>query len=414
MRFLYVAPRYHTNQTDIMKGLVEHGHEVCFISHYAAIIEDYSYVTPIVLGYSPLYRLIDFLYVKVIHRKDPEAIVYKIQHGFPPMGKLKKLICDFAPDVVILRERSAYSMAAYMVCRRKGYPCILYNQNPLWSEPAKRDLAHRIANRLSPKMRMTPVMGMKKPGTSVKENDYFVPFVVEPRRAPEERTYYADDTIHILCIGKYEMRKYHLMLLQVVEELLGQDIGGGQRRDRSRNKDSREKQNASGRQTDGTADECIYARISLTLVGEATNHFQKEYCEQVRRYVAEHHMENIVTVRTNVPRSEMEAEYLAADLYVIPSTREMASVSQLEAMSYSLPVICSDSNGTACYVEDGITGYHFKDCDQSDLQRKLGAMLSDRGRMKAMGAAGYRAVVTKYNFERYYETIMEMREKLLQ
>lgn len=387
MRFLYVAPRYHTNQTDIMKGLVEHGHEVCFISHYAAIIEDYSYVTPIVLGYSPLYRLIDFLYVKVIHRKDPEAIVYKIQHGFPPLRKLGKLIRDFAPDIVILRERSAYSMAAYLICRKKGYPCILYNQNPLWSEPAKRDLAHRIANRLSPKMRMTPVMGMRKPGTSVKENDYFVPFVMEPRRAPEERTYYADDTIHILCIGKYEIRKHHLLLLQAVEELLGKRI------------DDRD-------QKDG--------RIKVTLIGEATNHFQKEYCEQVRRYVAEHHMEDIVTVRTNVPRSEMEAEYLAADLYVIPSTREMASVSQLEAMSYSLPVICSDSNGTACYVEDGITGYHFKDCDQSDLQRKLGAMLSDRGRMKAMGAAGYRAVVTKYNFGRYYETIMGMREKLLQ
>lgn len=387
MRFLYVAPRYHTNQTDIMKGLVEHGHEVCFISHYAAIIEDYSYVTPVVLGYSKMYQILDDLYVRVIHRKDPEAIVYKIQHGFPPMGKLKKLICDFAPDVVILRERSAYSMAAYMVCRRKGYPCILYNQNPLWSEPVKRDFAHRIVNRLSPKMRMTPVMGMKKPGTSVKENDYFVPFVVEPRRAPEERTYYADDTIHILCIGKYEMRKHHLLLLQAVEELLGKRI------------DDRD-------QKDG--------RIKVTLVGEATNHFQKEYCEQVRRYVAEHHMENIVTVRTNVPRSEMEAEYLAADLYVIPSTREMASVSQLEAMSYSLPVICSDSNGTACYVEDGITGYHFKDCDQSDLQRKLGAMLSDRERMKAMGAAGYRAVVEKYNFKRYYEIIMGMREKLLQ
>ena len=50
MRFLYVAPRYHTNQMDIMKGLVERGHEVRFISHYAAIIEDYSDVTPIVLA----------------------------------------------------------------------------------------------------------------------------------------------------------------------------------------------------------------------------------------------------------------------------------------------------------------------------------------------------------------------------
>lgn len=383
MRFLYVAPRYHTNQTDIMKGLVEHGHEVCFISHYAAIIEDYSYVTPIVLGYSRLYQMLDYLYVHVIHRKKPEAIVFKIQHGFPPMRRLKKLICDFKPDIVILRERSVYSMAAYLVCRRKGYPCILYNQNPLWSEPAKTDPAHRIAALLSPKVRMTPVMGIKRPGTSIKENDYFVPFVMEPRKAPEERSYFADDTVHILCIGKYEPRKHHIMLLQTVEELLGRH--------------------------DARTD----LKIHVTLIGEATMPFQKENCELVRRYVTDHHMQDIVTIKTNVPRDQMEAEYLTADLYVIPSTREMASVSQLEAMSYSLPVICSDTNGTACYVEDGVTGYQFKDCDQTDLQRRLELMLSDRERMKEMGAAGYQAIKEKYNFENYFNTVMQMREKIL-
>ena len=372
MKFLYVAPRYHTNQMDIMKGLVEHGHEVCFISHYAAIIEDYSYVTPIVLGYSPLYRLIDFLYVKVLHRKDPTAIVFKIQHGFPPMGKLRRLIREFSPDVVILRERSVYSMAAYHICKKQGYPCILYNQNPLWSEPKKKDMLHRLVDRLSPEVRMTPVMGVKKPGVVIQDGDYFVPFVTQAQCAPEERDYFAEDTVHILCIGKYEIRKHHLMLLEVVRQL-------------------QEKY-----------------RIHLTLVGEATNHFQKAYCEQVREAVKKYHMEDTVAVKTNVLRSKMEQEYLAADLYVIPSTLEMASVSQLEAMSYSLPVIVSDTNGTACYVEDGVTGYQFRDCDAEDLLQKVDQMLSDRERMLRMGAAGYDAVAEKYNFDRYYEAVTQM------
>lgn len=384
MKFLYVAPRYHTNQMDIMKGLVEHGHEVCFISHYAAIIEDYSYVTPIVLGYSKLYQALDYLYVKVIRRKDPEAIVFKIQHGFPPMRRLKKIMEQFAPDVVILRERSVYSMAACLICKRRGYPCILYNQNPLWSEPEKRDLAHRVVRRLSPALRMTPVMGVKRQGTSIKDNDYFVPFVVNPQRAPGERSYFAKDRIHILCIGKYEIRKHHLMLLEAVENLL-----------------RREEPPAGG-------------RIHVTLVGEATNHFQKEYLRQVRQYVQDHGMEDIVTVKTNVPRSAMEAEYLEADVYVIPSTREMASVSQLEAMSYSLPVICSDTNGTACYVEDGVTGYLFKDCDREELQDKLSSLLTSRDKIRKMGAAGYQSLVEKYNFDHYYNAVMMMRDKMLQ
>lgn len=376
MKFLYVAPRYHTNQMDIMKGLIEHGHEVCFISHYTAIIEDYSYVKPIVLGYSPLYRLLDFLYVKVIHRKNPTAIVFKIQHGFPPMRKLRKMIYAFGPDIVILRERSVYSMAAYMICKKRGYPCILYNQNPLWSDPAKTDLIHRAVGKLSPKLRMTPVMGVKKSGRSIKENDYFVPFVIEPQRAPQERDYFDSDTIHILCIGKYEIRKHHIMLLQAAESL--------------RNK----------------------YKIHVTLVGEATGHFQKEYCEQVKAYVREHHLEDIATVKTNIPRSMMEQEYLEADVYVIPSTLEMASVSQLEAMSYSLPVICSDTNGTACYVDNGVTGYLFKDCDSADFQDKLERLLSDRERICEMGAAGYQALKEKYNYEKYFNTIMQMKDKI--
>ena len=82
MKFLYVAPRYHTNQMDIMKGLIEHGHEVCFISHYAAAIEDYSCVTPVVLGYSRLYRLLDHLYVNVIHRKGRRPLFLRSGTGF--------------------------------------------------------------------------------------------------------------------------------------------------------------------------------------------------------------------------------------------------------------------------------------------------------------------------------------------
>ena len=47
------------------------------------------------------------------------------------------------------------------------------------------------------------------------------------------------------------------------------------------------------------------------------------------------------------------------------------------------------------------------------MWRKLDRMLSDRERMKRMGAAGYRALEEKYNFEKYYDTVMGMRERIL-
>lgn len=376
MKFLYIAPRYHTNQMAVMKGLREHGHEVCFISHYTAIIEDYDCVQPIVLGYALWYRAFDWLYVNVLHRRDLDANVFKIRHGFPPVRKLWRTIEAFRPDVVILREKSVYSMAAYLCCRRRGYPCILYNQSPYLSEPEKTDFAHRLVDRFSPRMRMTPVYGIQKPGVTAKKNDFYIPFVAEAKLGPSQREYFADDAVHILCVGKYEPRKHHLMLLEAVERLRG-----------------------------------TY-RIKAVLIGEATGRLQKEHHAQVTAYVKEHRLEDCVTVRTNVPRRDMDAEYAAADIFVIPSTREPASVSQLEAMGFSLPVICGDKNGTACYVEDGVTGYQFRDCDGEDFCRKLELLVSDREAVRRMGAAGYRAVEEKYSFRQYYDGIMEILGKI--
>ena len=60
-----------------------------------------------------------------------------------------------------------------------------------------------------------------------------------------------------------------------------------------------------------------------------------------------------------------------------------------------------------------MTGLWFRDCDETDLREKLDTMLSDRERMLSMGAAGYRAVTEKYNFQNYFDTVMGMRVKIL-
>ena len=50
MKVIYMSHRYHTNQTTIMKGWKENGHEVRFLSQYAGKIEDYKYIKPIVVN----------------------------------------------------------------------------------------------------------------------------------------------------------------------------------------------------------------------------------------------------------------------------------------------------------------------------------------------------------------------------
>lgn len=371
MRFLYIAPRYHTNQAPIMKYLVENGHEVCFISHYRGKIEDYSSINPIILGYSKLFSLWENFYVKVLNRNNSRAVDMKLKFGFPPMMKIRKLVKEFAPDVIIMRERSIYSIIAYQAIKSLRVPTILYNQSPLWEKEIKNDLAHKLVKALLPKVRMTPVMGIEDNGHEKEDGAVFIPFVIEPKLEPELKQWFQGDKINILCIGKYEKRKNTRMLLEVFEEL-HQQYG-----------------------------------LSLTVAGECSSKFHKEYIEQQEAFVEEHNLQENVKLLQNLSRSEIEELYAQADLFVIPSTDEPASISQMEAMAFSIPVICSDENGTACYVKDGESGYLFKDNQKDALKEILTKMVSDKERMVKMGQVGFQEIQNNCSFSRYYDGVLK-------
>lgn len=378
MNIVYIAPMFHTNQVPIVKGWVEHGDQVCFICQYRGKTENHDYCTPIVLGYSRLFLLINAVYKKICGRKKrlsayPEAFQDKC--GFPPIFKLAKILKKQKPDLVVLRERSVYCIFACMVCRIHRIKCILYNQTPLWDDkPPRNDLAHRIVKRLTPSTRMTPVLGDSATGY-LDPDAVYVPFVIEPHLAPAQKKFYADGTIRLLCVGKFEERKHHLMLLEILTHLLPE------------------------------------YPISLTLVGEASTPHHESYLKKVREYINVHQLEAQVHIYTNCKPDQMADFYRNADLFVLPSTGEFASVSQLEAMSYSLPVIVSDTNGTACYVENGENGYLFRDKDVADLEAKITDMLRDLDRLKQMGARSYELVQTKYAFSGYMDKLKQLSQE---
>lgn len=375
MRFLYVAHRYHTNQAPIMKGLVEHGHEVCFVSHYRGEIEDYDYVTPIVAGYSGLFRAINWIYVHILQQRNSKACDMRLKYGFPSLRRIRKIVSDFAPDVMIIRERSVYSIFTCLACRGLGIPMILYNQSPLWEDEIKNDLPHRIVRSLLPPVRITPVMGVKGEGKVKEEGAIFVPFVMEPALPPEKKEWFQGGRTNILCVGKYEERKNILMLLEIFADLANHyDLG-------------------------------------LTVAGECADHFEMEYKEKLERFIKEHGLSEKVNLLENVDHKDMEKLYTNADLFVLPSTREPASVSQLEAMAFSVPAICSDTNGTSCYIKEGINGYHFKDNSKEDLYQAILKCISEPDRLKKMGENSFREIEKECKFDLYYGKIIQCMEK---
>lgn len=370
MRFLYVAPRYHTNQIPIIRGLKEHGHEVCFFSHYAGKIEDYDYIVPDIIGYSWFYQIIDFVYVKLFHKREPKAADKKLLIGFPPIFRLNRKLKAYNPDIVIIRERSVYSMVTYVLCKRHHYQTVLYNQSPVFND-VKDDFAHRLVRQLTPKVRMTPVLGNPDAGIEKEEAVFFVPFVMELQVSPEGRNYCRDGCVHILTVGKYEKRKNLLMMLEVIKELSAE------------------------------------YDVKLTVTGECSTKFHKEYYQRMVDYVEENKLQEKVKLLQNLKREEMKTQYEEADLFVLPSTQEPASISQLEAMAFSEAVICSDTNGSACYVKNGHNGFLFQDMNKESLKLAVESVIKDKTLLLQMGRNGYMDVRNDYQFENYFKGIME-------
>ena len=378
MKVLYMSHRYHTNQTTIMKGWKENGHEVLFLSQYAGKVEDYTWVKPVVMGYAAVFRAFDYLYVHFLKRKDPFAIDMKLKFGIPPLFKIAKKIKEFKPDIAILRERSIYTICMYAICRHYHIPTILYNLSPVWDKPRKKDLAHKLVWKLTPEYRITPtnLVGIDFTGLIKDEKGYWAPFLMEPQLPPEKKSYFADNRINVFCIGKYQERKNHQMMIEAVEELLPK------------------------------------YDLHLTIAGEISNSFHEEYFRKVSDYVRTHGLEERVTFLKNLNRTAIAEEYQRGDVYVVPSTGEPASITVIEAMAYSVPAISGTDNGTASYIDFGKTGYVFEDNNKEDLKDKLEKIICDRERLVRMGAAGYRHVQEHFQFKNYYGQIETILRKM--
>lgn len=375
MKVMYMSHRYHTNQNAIVKGWKEHGDEVLFCSQYAGRIEDYTYIRPVIIGYSSLYRLIDYVYVNILEKNNPAAIDLKIKCGFPPLLKLAKTIKSFTPDIIIMRERSLYSICTNMLCRHYRIPACLYVMNPVWGEKPKLDLAHRIVRRLTPVFRLTPSMmiGIGIEGKTEDKNAFYAPYLMEPQVSPEEKQYFQGNKINIFTIGKYQERKNHFLIIKAVKVLMEK-----------------------------------YPDIHLDIAGEMSNDFHKKYYERVKKYIIQNSLEETITLYTNLDREQISREYRKADLFVIPSTGEPGAISHLEAMAFSVPAISGTDNGTASYIVPGETGYIFQDKSVKDLTKKMELVIQDREKLQVMGKKAYEHVKNNFQFDKYYNSVMKV------
>ena len=370
MRLVYTAPRYHTNQHFPVKALLEAGHEVSFLVLREGQSETHEALVPNVLGCSPTFERLRRLSAAL---RGAEAEAFG---GIPPVFGFWREMRRLRPSAVVVRRPfSAYGLLAVSVTKLIGARLVLYTQATKRHRPNrwwKRAVLALVPRLVGARGWITPVLGLpgqrEWPGTPLR----YVPFVMPPRTAPDDRRWFAGGAVNVLAIGKYLPRKNHRLFLEAVRGL------------------SR------------------HHPVRATIIGECSTSEHRRELEDVRRHRARLGLDDKVRLEVNLPFPEVQRRYAAHDLFVLASRDDPAAVSPLEAMAHSLPVICGDSNGTACYVRPGENGFVFRADDPDDLEVCMTRIAGDREKLVEMGRRGYELVISEHAPERYVETLMAM------
>ncbi len=406
MKILFTAPRFHTNQVPIVKGLIEKGHEVRFFVAFEGAIEDHTYCQPTILKPSGYTVREKKRLSKIKNESDVEGIIGG--RFIPDFSFLKEAFFAYRPDAVICREKTNLTLCVYALCRQENIPCVLYDQEPVYplknnenrkneisdSTPFLSRLQKRIEKRINPDLvriyrlrrtigfpavRMTPVeykmlprsLSHKEPA----EHTYFVPFCVEEHPEVLQRKYCPNGICRFLCIGKFREYKNVKLTVEAASLL-----------DTSRS-------------------------WTLTLIGQVSNDDEKMYYEDVCHIIRKKNISDRIRVTTNVPHREIGEEYLRHDVFILPSKKEMASIAVLEALSYGLAVISTDCNGTASYAVESGAGVVFQTENARALAEQMENMM--KGDLPFYGKKALEAAGQRYSFQTCYEQLLLLIQKAI-
>ena len=301
-KILFLAPRVHTNQLELLNHL-NGSCKLVFMSVKNPLdnnkysINNYEkHISSSILNQLNFFQ--DF----------PIYSTYFVPNVF----RFIKQIISFSPNSVIVRNSSPIICVFLLLLLKPviNFKLIYYSQTPIFKKNISKSLYKKVFFSFFNK-RISPVLC--KPFSSnfkekyFRENIEYIPFV-KNINIPNKRKIKKPTTI--LCVGKYETRKNLEIVINSIIDL-----------------------NNQGNE------------INLIIVGGADTPERLTY----RNNLIENFKHEFIKFHTNVPFEKMNKFYLDSDIFLLVSKNETASVSQLEAMSYGLPVIISKDNGTASY-----------------------------------------------------------------
>lgn len=370
MRILFIAPRFHTNQTSLIKKLIEEGHQLDFFVIGKGNSEDYSVIKPKVIPISIITRkYIDFFKKKI------DVIEFQ-QFAIPKIFQYYGMIRKFHPDVMVIRGGPepvyAWFLFPFIFSKTK---LVYYTQTPKFVNKVsllRKTYDYLLSNRYKIKW-YTPVLYTSNKTEKLTDLTYmdYLPFFIYPRNV-EIINNSADHIVHFLCVAKYEPRKNLNMLIDVAIKLHQK-----------------------------------HKNFKLTIIGSTGTNKREAIYEQIKSTIEANKLQDFIKLLKNIPHPNMEEYYQKHHVFLMPSIQEPASVSQLEAMANGLAVICSIDNGTAHYIKDKENGFLIES-SQKNLEQAMKTYLLQPSLIMKHRQASLDLVKTDFSIDKNYHKFMEI------
>lgn len=369
MKFLIVAPRFHTNLYYRAKALQDVGHSVKVVVLYKGKSEFYEGIDYIQVGLSFFSKSVLRLFSFFKKGKLKSGFELRIQ---APNKELKQIFQQFKPDIILLKAyQNALAVKTLRIAKKYKARVLMLTQTPYVHIKGSEFLFKlniKLFKFLKVHAYITPIkLNYDAFKTFGIENVYYLPFVFPQKKIILNKQ---EENIKILSVGKFQNRKEQLLLLKVFRQLSDENY-----------------------------------KIKLCLTGELAD---KKYFNIISNFIQANSLSNNVCIKTNISYSEIMNEYQKYDIFILPAYNEPAAYSPVEALSNGLPVICSDENGTKCYIKNGVNGYIFKAKNENDLYEKIKLCISNKEKLKEMKQNAVSSAKENHNPEFFVKKILEI------
>lgn len=117
--------------------------------------------------------------------------------------------------------------------------------------------------------------------------------------------------------------------------------------------------------------------FNVTIIGELSNEENRKYYNKIVEYVVSNNINKNVKIIKNVKHKNIFKYYLSHHIFILPAHNEPASISILEALGYGLPVICSNTCGTSCYLKSNFSKIFISN-SYSSLKEKIEYFINNK------------------------------------